>query len=295
MKGERNILLVINPAAGRASYEKRLTYLEKKLRDSHLTCTNFFTRRGGEGELASFMRENPEIDEVIILGGDGTLNYVVNELLEKPVLLSIVSNGTGNDSVKSLHGEMRFQKQVEIALHGKIKRFDLGICNGRAFVNGVGIGFDGQVVQRMAARKKKRGSHLDYLFTVIRTLAKFKEKSLRFSLDGKTFERKVLLMTVSNGTTFGGGFKINPLACSDDGFLDVCLLNEISPFLRFWHLPRLRTGSHQYLRQVELFKAKRVLMQASDELVAHLDGEYAGHPPFELSILPQALELRVPL
>ena len=294
MEGERNILLVINPAAGRASYEKRLSYLEKKLHENHLTYTSFFTRIGGEGELASFMRENPGFDEVIILGGDGTINYVVNELREKPVCFSIVSNGTGNDSVKSLHGEMRFHKQVEIAIHGRIKRFDLGICNGRAFVNGVGIGFDGQVVQRMADRKKKRGSHLDYLVTVIRTLARFKEKSLRFSLDGKRFERKVLLMTVSNGTTFGGGFKINPLAQPDDGFLDVCLLNEISPLLRFWHLPRLRTGSHRHLRQVELFKAKSVMMQASDELVAHLDGEYAGHPPFELSILPQAIELRVP-
>ena len=101
-------------------------------------------------------------------------------------------------------------------------------------------------------------------------------------------------MTVSNGTTFGGGFVINPLTRSNDGLLDICILNEIPPLARFWHLPKLKTGSHGKLRAAEFFKAKKVRIEATRELVAHLDGEFLGHPPFEVSIQPGALEIKVP-
>lgn len=294
MTGKRNMLIVINPASGRSSYEKKLGYLEVKIREYGFEHSNFFTERGGKKKLTHFLEQHPRINEIILLGGDGTLNYVVNETLENPLPLGIVSNGTGNDSVKSLHGAMKLDEQVEIVLWGEVKRFDLGLCNGKAFVNGLGIGFDGEVVQRMADRNNKRGNHLDYLMTVLRTVAGFKEKPISFTLDDTKFERKVLLMTVSNGTTFGGGFKINPLARADDGYLDICVVNEISPWLRFWHLPKLRTGAHRRLKKVEFFKAKKVHLHSSDELVAHLDGEFVGHPPFEISILPAVLKVRVP-
>ena len=253
---KRHALIVINPASGRSTYRKRLAYLRTQLEQAGLTHSEFFTEHEGRGALTSFLEVHPEIGEIIVLGGDGTLNYVINENFKSPKPLSIVSNGTGNDSVKSLHGEKNFEKQVEIAIEGKIGKFDLGICNDRAFVNGLGIGFDGQVVQEMSKRERKRGSHLDYLLTVLRTVAGFREKELRFSLDEKEFKRKILLMTVSNGTTFGGGFMINPLARSNDGLLDICILNEIPPLARFWHLPKLKTGSHGKLKAAEFFKAK---------------------------------------
>jgi len=295
MTKEREILIVINPASGRSTYGERLRYLEQCLLRSSLKSTEFYTEQEGEGILSTFLEGNPGINEIIVLGGDGTLNYVVNEVLEKQLPISIVSNGTGNDSVKSLHGENSFKKQVEIAIHGVTKRFDVGLCNGRAFVNGLGIGFDGQVVEKMSERKNKLGSHLDYLLIVLRTVAGFREKSLHFSLDGKNFERKILLMTVSNGTTFGGGFVINPSARSDDGLLDVCVLNEISPLARFWHLPKLKTGSHDALKASEFYKARKVHIERSAELVAHLDGEFIGHPPFDISIVPDAIQVRVPI
>lgn len=290
----RSILIVINPSSGGSSYKDKLGFLEARLRESGLRHSNFFTEQEGQGKLTRYLELNPRINEIAILGGDGTLNYVVNELQPKPLPLSMVSNGTGNDSVKSLHGEMNFEKQVEIAVEGRLAQFDLGVCNGRAFVNGVGIGFDGQVVQRMLNRKKKRGSHLDYLLTVLKTVAGFQEKELRFNLDGRKEARKILLMTIANGTTFGGGFMINPLASSRDGMLDVCILTEIPPLLRFWHLPKLKTGAHKKMKESEFHKALEVHVEASEELVAHLDGEFIGHPPFEISILPDALTMRVP-
>ena len=294
MQNSRYILIVINPAAGKSSYEKRLHLLEQKLNESAIKFGQYFTEHGDEGNLASKITKNPSITEVFVMGGDGTLNYVVNEIQGLNLPISIVSNGTGNDSVKSLHGVLDFEEQVEIAIHGEIKLFDLGICNGRYFVNGVGIGFDGQVVKEMVDRGDKQGRNIDYLMTVLRIVAGFKEKKLSFSMDGKVYEKKILLLTISNGTTFGGGFIINPFAVTDDGLLDVCVFNEVRPLKRFWHLPKLKTGSHHKIKYTEFHQASKIEIEPSHELVAHLDGEFIGHPPFSISIKKQALYIRTP-
>ncbi len=294
MSKKRNILIVINPAAGRSSYGKRLNYLKGRLKDAQMDFELFFTEYEDKGKLIDTIKNNPGIDEVYVMGGDGTLNYVVNEIQGSKLPISIVSNGTGNDSVKSLHGELNFEKQVDIALNGVIKKFDLGICNGRYFVNGVGIGFDGEVVKEMVERGNKRGTHLDYLLTVLRIVAGFKEKMLHFSMDGKRYQKKILLLTISNGTTFGGGFIINPFAKTNDGLLDVCILNEIVPIKRFWHLPKLKTGAHHKIKEAEFHLASNISIDMTDQLVAHLDGEFIGHPPFEISIEKEVLLVRTP-
>jgi len=290
----RHILIVINPAAGKSSYKKRLNYLENKLNEARIDYEQFFTEHGDSGRLKSIAKANPSIDEVFVVGGDGTLNFVVNEIQGMHLPVSIVSNGTGNDSVKSIHGVLDFERQVEIAIHGIVKKFDLGLCNGRYFVNGVGIGFDGEVVKEMVRRGNKQGTHIDYLLTVLRIVAGFKEQKLQFSMNRIPFEKKILLMTISNGTTFGGGFIINPYAKINDGLLDVCIINEVSPVKRFWHLPKLKTGTHYKMKETEFHLASELKIEQTDQLVAHLDGEYIGHPPFNISIEKEALLVRTP-
>jgi diacylglycerol kinase (ATP) len=294
MEKDRKILIVINPASGRSSYESKLQYLQNELEKVSMPNDCFFTEHEKSGDLRVLIDSRPDLTDVFVMGGDGTLNMAVNEMKPGRLPLSIVSNGTGNDSVKSLHGILDFKKQVEIAVTGKIKHFDLGLCNDRYFVNGVGIGFDGAVVKELVERGNKRGSHIDYLLTVLRIVGGFKEKQVRFALDQKAHEAKVLLLTISNGTTFGGGFIINPHAIADDGLLDVCLIKEIPPLKRFWHLPKLKSGAHTRIKEAEFHTASNIRIEKSTELVAHLDGEYIGHPPFDVCIIKQKLLVRVP-
>ena len=85
------------------------------MKEAGLESSRFFTEQGDTDKLSSVLLKKPHFTEVFVLGGDGTLNYVVNEIQDRDLPISIISNGTGNDSVKSLHGELNFQKQVEIA------------------------------------------------------------------------------------------------------------------------------------------------------------------------------------
>lgn len=291
----RQILIVVNPASGKSSYKDKLEYLQNKITEEGLSSLIYFTEYNDNGGLRKFLLDHSQITEVIIMGGDGTVNHLVNACHPGKYTMSIVSNGTGNDSVKSLHGVLDFKKQVDIALHGKTSHFDLGVCNERYFVNGVGIGFDGEVVRHMYETGKKQGSHLDYLFTVLRIVGGYKEKNLFFSIDGVEYDREVLIFTVSNGTTFGGGFVINPFAKTDDGLLNLCLINKIAPWKRFWHLPKLKNGGHFRIKEAEFFTATTINIASSTQLVAHMDGEYIGNPPFQISIQNKALKLRTPV
>ena len=295
MTTERRILLIVNPAAGKSDYQPKLNAAYALLEANNIPFTTFFTEKTEPtGKLKAIFVGNNAINEIWVIGGDGTLNYVVNECGGRRVPIVVVSGGTGNDSVKSIHGITDFREQLNIALHGRLKAFDLGICNKRLFVNGVGIGFDGKVVEKMVEKGRKRGSHLSYMFTVIQLLAGYREQRLQCTIDGRAFEDDVFLMTISNGTTFGGGFVLNPLALADDGLLDVCVIRRINVPKRFIHMPKLRTGSHTVLKETEFFRGSEVIVQPHPSLVAHRDGEFIGNPPFTIRLSERKFLTRIP-
>lgn len=295
LTNQRTILVVVNPAAGKADYQHRLEAVYGTLTEQRLPFTTFFTERTEpSGKLRAVLKDNKSINEIWVIGGDGTLNYVVNECDNRQIPVAVVSGGTGNDSVKSMHGITDFRKQLQIALEGHIQAFDLGCCNDRLFVNGVGIGFDGKVVQRMLAKGKKNGSHLAYFVTVLQLLAGYRERRLQYAVDGVQFDEEIFLMTVSNGTTFGGGFVINPSAIANDGLLDLCIFGRIRVARRFLHLSKLRTGAHTGLKETTFHRAREVIVGPSDHLVAHLDGEFIGSPPFNIAMSTDKLLTRMP-
>jgi diacylglycerol kinase (ATP) len=294
LTNKRKVLIVINPVAGHRSPKKKLRITIGALKESDIDFDLFYTEPDGKDQLIDVINDHPEITDIFVIGGDGTLNYVVNELSGRKIHISILSSGTGNDSVKSLHGTTKFKEQLQIALHGAVKIFDLGKCNNRFFINGVGIGFDGEVVNQMVKKGDKSGNSLDYFVTVMKIISSYKEKTISFQIDGEPHIKKIFLMTVSNGSTFGGNFLINPFAKTDDGLLDICIFKEISVKQRFRHLPKMKKGKHVKLDVTEFYTCKKVTIAPHKEIVAHLDGELIGHPPFDISLAEEKLYLRVP-
>lgn len=231
--------------------------------------------------------------DLLIIGGDGTINESVNGL-KHDVPVSIIPNGTGNDFVKMLNIGATLEDHIQVLDHGVIQKVDLGVCNGRKFVNGVGVGFDGQIIADMQNKKTNLlTGRARYYYFVLRILANYRSRRYQFTKDNNAGQKDMILFCVANGTTFGGSFKLTPDAKIDDGLLSTCEIGRVNLFKRFINIYRLIRGSHSALREVTLSSCEKVTIAENPKLHAHIDGEYFGQPPFEFSILPKALSVRV--
>ncbi len=291
---ERKLFVINNPASGnRARNQRVLREVAEYFAAKQVPFDLVLTQPHKNAQVTVSERLDASYSDVVIVGGDGTINEVVNGL-QRDVPISIIPAGTGNDFVKMLALGSTLHEQLETALSGQLKQIDLGECNGRKFVNGVGIGFDGQIVEDM---KRKRvpllTGHTKYYYHVLQILASYRERMFDFQLDGASHTEPLILMTIGNGTTFGGGFKLMPNARIDDGLLEVCTIAPINAVRRFLNIGKLSNGSHGALPEVQFYQAKSVRVESNPLLFAHLDGEAIGQPPFEITILERALGVRV--
>ncbi len=288
----RKIFVIWNLFAGGKAL-KICKKLSEKLNDMQIEYQVFDTNesKSATTTVSEFLDES--FTDLIIIGGDGTINESVNGL-KHDIPVSILPAGTGDDFIKNVSIGKALEEQIDTAINGEIKRIDLGQCNNRKFVNGVGIGFDGQIVEDMASKRVPllRG-HAAYYYHVLRILGGYRERKFDYQIDDRSFAKDLILLTIGNGTTFGGGFKLMPEAKVDDGLLEICEIGKVSGLRRFLNISKLSNGTHGSLEGVNFYKGKRVFIGENPLLFAHIDGERLGQPPFDIKVLPEALQLRV--
>lgn len=230
--------------------------------------------------------------DLVLIGGDGTINEGVNIFFPLHLPLMIFPAGRGNDYVKNFNLGATVEEQFDTMMKAGVKKADVGICNKRMFLNGVGIGFDGQIVANMAGKKGWFTGFAAYYFEVIKILSFYRSRWASYNVDGVDHQERIFLMTIAKGTTFGGGFVITPHAQVDDGQLAVCIVKPMLGIKRFGFMGHFKLGTHLGHKFSRDFKASNISMQPQPKLVAHIDGELMGSPPFEFSILPGALQVR---
>ena len=223
--------------------------------------------------------------EAWIVGGDGTLNYFINEYPDAGIPLSIFGGGSGNDFHWMIYGDLDLEQQVELVLEALPKPIDAGICNKRLFLNGVGIGFDGAIVKDLLGRKKLAGKS-SYLLSILKNIISYQEKPCVFEMPGETFSQDCFLISIANGQRYGGGFHVTPRAKIDDQLLDVNIIGRISPLKRIRYLPIIEKGEHTELPFVKYRQAARIRISAPVKLHAHIDGEYLYESVFDIEVLP---------
>lgn len=231
--------------------------------------------------------------DLLVIGGDGTLNHALNANKDLKLTFSLIPSGTGNDFAKNINIGKDFSEHVHTAIHGTPIPIDMGQCNDRLFANGVGMGFDGQIVHDMLHRPSILSGHAKYYAEVLRILATYKTKKLPYTIEEQSFHDKILLLVVGNGTTFGGGFKLTPQARIDDKLLDVCTIGDVSPIRRFLNIHRLNKGTHGVLREINHYQTSHLRIEAAPEILAHIDGEFLGSPPFDIKVLPSYFKMRL--
>ncbi|MBS1599615.1 MAG: YegS/Rv2252/BmrU family lipid kinase [Bacteroidetes bacterium] len=276
----QSVALVCNITAGKGRASSVLNILQQKFNDLELSHTIF---------TEIWPKNFDGFSSIWLIGGDGTLNYFINKYPGLTIPIALFKGGSGNDFAWKLYGNISVDDFLDRVLESKTRKVDIGICNGKYFVNGVGIGFDGEVVKAMGQKKILPG-HMGYMLTVLKKIFLYKEKKMRVIVDGSESNQEIFMINIANGSRYGGGFMVAPQAVIDDGELDIVIVDKIPPVKRLFYLPKVEVGKHLDLPLVEVLKKNKIRVQSEFILTAHLDGELMETNKFEIEIIPGALK-----
>jgi diacylglycerol kinase (ATP) len=283
--------LIMNPVAGRGKAGVYALRAFERFRAQGVVFSAEQTKSPGDaGRIA---REAlPDHDVIVAVGGDGTVNEVMQGMLFSDRPLGIIPAGSGNDFIKALGIPNNIEKAVQIIMQGRARRIDAGRMNGRYFANAVGIGFDAAVNRASYGISHSKRGLLLYLCALVKTLGKYQPVAMTVSMNGRTESGDFFLLTAGNGTTVGGGFRLTPRARLDDGLLDVTRIKPIALLPLLWHLPKVFLGAIERVpAYAAMERTSRLVVECSGPVPVHLDGEvYRGDETrFEIEILPRAI------
>jgi YegS/Rv2252/BmrU family lipid kinase len=226
-----------------------------------------------------------DFDQAWITGGDGTVNYFVNQFNDIKIPLCIFNGGTGNDFHTLLYGRITLEEQVEHILHLQARPIDAGRWNEKYFLNGAGIGFDGAVAKSLTGVNKFAGK-TSFMLSVLKHIFFYRELQYTLRSEEKTIEGDFLVISIANGTRYGGGFYVAPLAKADDGLFDANLVKKLSILKRLRYLPVIEKGKHLSLPFIDYFNTKKITISCDQMMQVHLDGEYLESRELIIEMLP---------
>jgi YegS/Rv2252/BmrU family lipid kinase len=271
------IAIATNTLAGSGRAVKLAANIQQLLKGKNI-ASQIFTEKEWDKRLYGF-------DQVWITGGDGTVNYFVNQYNDIKIPLCIFNGGTGNDFYALLYGKTTIEAQIELVLQSTPKPIDAGKCNERYFLNGVGIGFEGAVAKSLQG-VNKFGGKTSFMLSILKHILFYKEQQYSISSVEKTVAGKFLMISIANGTRYGGGFYVAPLAKPDDGLLDANLVKALSPLKRLRYLPVIEKGKHLELPFIDYYNTQKITVKSDQAMQSHLDGEYLEANEFIIEILP---------
>lgn len=299
--------MIVNPNAGVKKGTKdwpkihRLLIAEQVDFDFQLT-----TSRGHATRIASDAIANGYMN-LCVVGGDGTLNEVLNGLFPHPgvltpgTTLAMIPVGTGNDWCRMFNipfdypGAIHILKEKKTFLQdaGKVTYYHKDDQVKRYFMNVAGMGYDALVAKKTNMLKEKGlGGPLTYMYFVFASLFQYKFIEAVIEVDGKlAFKGEIFSMNVGICKYNGGGMMQVPFAVPDDGLLDVTLIKKTSKWMVVRYAKKLFDGSLVDLPMVATFKGENIRIRSTGKVFLETDGESLGHTPFTFEILPRCIRI----
>ena len=226
--------------------------------------------------------------DIFIVGGDGTLNYFINRYPGIQLPMAVFNGGTGNDFHWLLYKNQTLDEQLNNVLTAAPKPVDVGKCNELYFINGVGIGFEGEVARALTGKKKRPGK-TSFFLTILKKVFVYRSKTYNIQSNEKNLSGKKLLVDINDGQRAGGGFHVSPEASADDGLFDIVIADALTSFRRLLYLPVIEKGRHLKLSFIHHFRVRKITVESPEMLQFHLDGEYCEATRLEIEIVPGAL------
>ncbi len=306
----KNALLIVNPAAGQGKPANTLGAIHAAL--GLFLGRVFVTHKAGDAEDAARGAAADGFDAVLVAGGDGTVNEVINGLLSAPnrpksLPLGLVPLGTQNvlASELGLPSGGDLAPVAALLAGGKTRLLDVGLAGTRYFVLMAGFGFDATVVRDVLRPVKDRFGPAAYAFATLGALAKYRSTEICLTLDGQEVCSEAFLVVIANAASYAARqIKLAPFAAPDDGWLDVCVferqkadwgLDRVVPQMGFASQMMAVLGRrHLQGPGVRYYRARSIALRSDPPIGGHLDGEAFGMTPVQITVVPRILPVFVP-
>jgi diacylglycerol kinase (ATP) len=289
----RRIVFIVNPKAGTNLQRSIQKNVEKHLNHKRFTYGFKYTEHSGHAfDLAKAAIEEA-YDIVVAVGGDGSINEVASALMGTDTTLGIVPAGSGNGLAMHLGYGRDIGEAVRKLNFAEEKVIDMGMLNGRPFINLAGIGFDG-LVSNLMKGSNWRG-FIPYFLKSIKAGLQYTPQACRIETEHGLLEEKCFAISVANGPMYGYNVKIAPDACLDDGYFEVVVLKDAPKWQYFAAVPSTFNGKIYEADFVEHIHARKVLISSPGINHVHVDGEglsVEGEIRFEIN--PRCLKILVP-
>lgn len=239
-------------------------------------------------------RYREQVDMVIVGGGDGTLNAVVDGIVDTQLPLGVLPLGTANDLARTLGIPTTLADACGVIAAGRVKQIDLGWVNGKHFFNVASLGLSVQITQKLTKEAKRRWGIFAYAATAIQVIWQTRPFSAEIRLDDQVIQVKTVQIAVGNGRYYGGGMAVTHDATIDDQRLDLYSLE-----LRHWWqmlplIPTMRQGRHTDLRSVRSLHGREFEVSTRKHRPINTDGEITTYTPARFRVVPHAITVLVP-
>lgn len=294
-------MVIVNPISAGGTTERRWPIIREMLASLFDFEFAFSEFSGHAIDLSKKARE-AGFHRIICVGGDGTLNEVVNGLMSTDVgnpipQIGIVPSGTGSDMARSLGIPGRIEEACLRLASPKTAVSDLGVVSysgnagteRRYFVNAAGLGYDTEVVLRRNGFNRYVRGTIPYVASIAATLMDYRNRDIRISLDEIQESRRINMVVVAIGRFFGGGMRIAPEAAIDDGLFDVITIGDVNPLELVSNFPKVYKGTHLQHPKVKFDRTRTVSVESNQPVRLQADGDPLGSVPAQFQIIPRAL------
>ena len=303
---QKEWLVIVNPNAGNGKGKKDWGKISNLLKTKGLSFTFKFTEKKGHAIHFTIEGIASGCRKIITVGGDGTLNEVVNGIFlsrvcpTTDVSLALIPVGTGNDWGRMFGIPLDYEKAIDIICENKLMLHDAGLVSffdgsekrERYFINIAGLGFESVVVKRTNDQKDKgHGGKLIYFYNLLMSLISYKNTKAEITIDGEIINADVFSLNVGNGRYCGGGMRQTPMAIPDDGLLDVTIINGMGKFEIIRNLKILYNGNILQHPKIDGYKCKNVKVSSKSAMYTEADGESLGQTPAEFNIIPDSIKI----
>ena len=264
---------IVNPIAGGGKAASLMPKI-KTIFEEEKAEYDIYTTRGPRDAIEAASRAADVGFEVVVaVGGDGTVNEVLNGIAHTDSILAAVHGGKGNDFARAVDMPREINAACKALLRAETRSIDLGRVMGRYFINSVGVGFDASVAERVNKGGLPFKGITAYIYAFFEKLLSYEPVDMEIDLGSGPYQDRPLLVAVGIGQAYGGGMKIVSDAIQDDGLFDVCIMQPMGRFRTVYIFPKVFMGTLKYEKEAGMYRTSEIKLKLSEPRPLHLEGE----------------------